>query len=492
MAFSRRSFLLGASGAFGLAASATALDKFSLLERAALAAPTGLTGYRALVCVFLQGGNDANNMIIPLAGVGGATYATYAQVRDSAANIGILDTDLTPLNPPLTGQAAFGLHPSMPKLAGLYTTDKKLAFVTNVGSIRDTLGTTTQFQDQSENLFSHSDQQAAAAMGVANPAARSVTSGWGGRAADLVTLNNPVQPGPNLRYPEVTFFGGIPVYGSGPVTKSLAIPENGKLQIDPTGSAPLNRIRTAALGSMQSTLLDYGAVAGAYSTIFDGGRAFAAGRTDAIAGIPAGALTIINQAFTGVTGSLGVQLRQIAIDMVAGASTETASGKVGLGMKRQIFAAALGGFDTHSDELATHEDLYSQLDDALYAFHTSIAQINAAAFPTVQPILETLFTQSDFARTFKPNSTGGSDHGWGSHMIVLGDSVVGGKMYGTFPSLTIGGIDDVGEGRWLPTTSVDQYANTLTRWFGITSVADQNTMFPNLVNFPTKKLGFLG
>ncbi len=491
MAFSRRSFLLGASGAFGLAASATALDKFSLLERAAQAAPTGLTGYRALVCVFLQGGNDANNMIIPIGGVGGASYATYSAVR-TTADIGIAQADLLPLNPAGLPVAPFGLHPSMPKLAALYNTDKKLAFAVNVGNIRDTLATKTQYQDQSENLFSHSDQQAAAAMGVANPTARSVTTGWGGRAADLVTLNNPVQPGPNLRYPEVTFFGGIPVYGSGAATKSLAIPDNGKLQIDSTGSGPLNRIRATALASMQSTLLDSGDIGSAYSTIFDGGRAFAVARTDAIAGVPAAAMTIINQSFSTVAGTLGAQLRQIAIDMVAGASTETVAGKAGLGMKRQIFAAALGGFDTHTDELATHEDLYKQLDDALSAFHSAIASINTAALPTVQPILETLFTQSDFARTFQPNSSGGSDHGWGSHMMVLGDSVVGGRLYGTFPSLTLGGTDDVGEGRWLPSTSVDQYANTLSRWFGITAAADQNAMFPNLVNFPNKKLGFLG
>ncbi|MFT3765194.1 MAG: DUF1501 domain-containing protein [Minicystis sp.] len=196
--------------------------------------------------------------------------------------------------------------------------------------------------------------------------------------------------------------------------------------------------------------------------------------------------------------TLGQQLFGILKDIYADAiATAT-----GLKLKRQIFSAGLGGFDTHSGELSTHNSLYGQIDDAFDAFYSAIAELNTlignGQVPGLtQPVQVTLFTMSDFGRTFEPNGTGGSDHGWGSHTMVLGDQVVGGACYGTFPDLTLVEDDpnaksDVGEGRWLPTTSEDQYANTLAYWLGVTAAADRDLVFPKLVNFTTKKLAFMG
>jgi uncharacterized protein (DUF1501 family) len=192
--------------------------------------------------------------------------------------------------------------------------------------------------------------------------------------------------------------------------------------------------------------------------------------------------------------TLGNQLRDVAADIVAGAAASSSSG---LGVVRELFATAFGSFDTHSNQLATQATLLGELDDALFAFYTAIYQLNqlvaAGNLPGVTAALEvTLFTQSDFSRTFLPNSDAGSDHGWGSHMLVLGDQVIGGTTYGKFPDLTLGstGKNDVGEGRWLPTTSTDVYQNTVAFWLGITG-ADQPTVFPNLAGFTTRRLAFM-
>jgi uncharacterized protein (DUF1501 family) len=505
MAFSRRSFLLGASGALGLATAAAGLDKLSLLERAAYAAPTGLTGYRALVCVFLLGGNDSNNMVVPIVGtgaVGAATYAKYAAVRKDAANLNLAQASLQSLDPTGLPLGAYGLHPSMDKLAGLFNTDKKLAIVSNVGNLVQPTSK-AQFLAKSaplsDHLFSHLDQQLAAAAGVANPTTGSVLTGWGGRTADLVTLNNPTSANPAGRYPELTFYGGVNQFGVGATRKPMTVPQSGSLALTSAGTGALDLVRNKALHDMQ-LLPTGGAIVDAYGDTFDGALSFSAQRSGAILGTPVPADIAALYFTSAVLGtSIGQQLFQILKEIVAGASTSAVKGKEGLGMKRQLFSAGYGSFDTHIGQLATQASLLSQLDDALYAFHKALEEINvriaAAQIPGIAaPIDATLFTQSDFTRTFVPNSTAGSDHGWGGHQLVLGSAVVGGAMYGTFPSLTLGAADDVGEGRWLPSTSTEQYANTLARWFGVTSAADQNALFPNLTKFVGKPryLPFMG
>ncbi len=173
--------------------------------------------------------------------------------------------------------------------------------------------------------------------------------------------------------------------------------------------------------------------------------------------------------------SLGAQLQQIA---------QIIQARDGLGMRRQIFFASLGGFDTHSGELNTLRMLYPQLSQALAAFQDALAELG------VQNQVTT-FTESDFSRTFQPTSSDGSDHAWGSHHLVMGGAVRGRNIYGQFPEFALGGPDDADvRGRWIPTTAIDQYGATLCSWFGVQD-SDLVKVFPNFPNFGSAKLGFV-
>ena len=174
--------------------------------------------------------------------------------------------------------------------------------------------------------------------------------------------------------------------------------------------------------------------------------------------------------------SLGAQLQQVA---------QIIQARDGLGMRRQIFFASLGGFDTHTGELETHHVLYPQLSQALAAFNTALGELGVENQVTT-------FTESDFSRTFQPTTGDGSDHAWGSHHLVMGGAVKGGDIYGRFPTFVLGGPDDADtRGRWIPTTAIDQYGATLCSWFGV-QIADLPKVFPNFANFGSQTLGFLG
>jgi uncharacterized protein (DUF1501 family) len=190
---------------------------------------------------------------------------------------------------------------------------------------------------------------------------------------------------------------------------------------------------------------------------------------DALATAPALATAFPNS-------DLARQLKQVA---------QIVSVRSALGVQRQIFFVSIGGFDTHSDQLNAQDNLYNQLSQAMSAFYQATVEIGATSQVTS-------FTLSDFSRTYSPDSTSGSDHAWGGHHLIMGGAVHGGDFYGKFPTLALSGPDDAtGEGRWIPTTSLDQYAATLANWFGVPA-ADLPTIFPNLSNFTTPTLNFLG
>ena len=154
-----------------------------------------------------------------------------------------------------------------------------------------------------------------------------------------------------------------------------------------------------------------------------------------------------------------------------------------LGMRRQIFFCSVNGFDTHSNELATQSDLLAELSQSMNAFYQATKELGISDRVT-------LFTASDFGRTFQSNGDG-ADHAWGSHAFVLGGSVKGADIYGAYPTVALGGPDDIGEGRWVPTTSVDQYSATLAKWYGISSATDLATVLPNIGRFGTSDIGFM-
>lgn len=538
--FSRRSFLRGASSMIGLSALSLGADRLGLLERVASAASlNGDTAYRALVGVFLLGGNDTNDMIVPLdtaATNAKVNYDLYQAARGALAqplpgsSYSSTSTTTNPLialspGPNNTVTGSYGLHWRMPKLASLFNgTDTKvansraLALVFNVGTLvqptsmatyKAIVTGTDAVNRLPEQLFSHIDQQNAWASAFPDPlaifsAATLPTSpqgtGWAGRTIDRFGSLNPTVPtSPTaLPYP-VLSYGGVPVFGVG-TTSPLVIPSNGALSL--SGSATsINNLRDTALSSiLGSTANQSVPMKDAFTASFQATLSYASVRAAARTGnpLPASVLAFFNGLSS---NSLAVQLQHILEDILASASG--AGG--GLAQKRQIFSAALGGFDTHSDELSAHYTLYGKVDDALYAFYAALDALNTAitngqVAGVTQPLKVTLFTMSDFSRTLTPTSTGGSDHGWGSHMMVLGDQVKGGAYYGTFPDLRLNTSsdpttwtygNDVGEGRWLPSISSDRYAYSLAQWLGLSTTADRDYVFPRLLNFGTKTVAFM-
>ncbi|MFO0727585.1 MAG: DUF1501 domain-containing protein [Myxococcota bacterium] len=481
MNLSRRTFLRRSGRLVGASAVAAGLGGATLLERKASAAPD--SRYRSLVGVFLLGGNDANNLLIPRAD---AAYQKYAAVR-TAGDIGIAKEQLVPLNPRGMTPGSFGLHPKLTELARIFNTDKRLALVCNVGTLVEPTSM-AQIRNGSavlpDNLMSHADQQDAWASAIPNAfAAGGRFTGWGGRLADKTARLNG-----GIDYPVLTTYGGRGIFGVGSEQKALAVPTSGKLDLASTGRTGVDQVRSERLSAMFS-LAGTSSLSEAYRGVFGRALASAGMRSLAITGNPLP--PAIAALFPGSV--LGVQLHRIAEEIVAGASRA----QDGLGLSRQLFSAGLGGFDTHTAELSTHDQLYGEIDAAFSAFYTAINQLNeliaAGSLPGVtRPLDVTLFTMSDFGRTFAPNSSGGSDHAWGSHALVLGARVHGGALYGTFPTLELGGPDDFSnEGRWLPSTSSDVYGNTLASWFGLAD-ADADQVFPQLKRFaPNTNLGFV-
>jgi uncharacterized protein (DUF1501 family) len=445
--FSRRGFIRVTTASVG----SLALRPFGLLPALA---QTG-SNYRALVCVFLFGGNDSNNTIIP---TDDTNYKAYTSIRGSLA--------LTPAELSQTvynGSAPYAFHGMLPELASMYAS-KELAVVANVGSLVQPM-TRAQYQAAQMpvplNLFSHSDQQLQWQTSIAQG---NSPTGWAGRAADYIES----QKINSSTFPVFFSVAGNALLGTGATTQPVAISPGGSLALSGFTSSAASQARLSALNSLLT--LDSGvALAQAANTTLANSQVDATALTAALA-----KGTKLKTTFP--TTSLGEQLQQVA--QVIQVSSY-------LGMSRQIFFCSLGGFDTHGGELEAHNTLYPQLSQAIAAFYAATQELGVAQNVTT-------FTESDFSRTFQPTTTDGTDHAWGSHHMVVGGAVAGGQIYGAFPAFQLGGPNDTDtRGRWIPTLSIDQYGATLASWFGIPSSA-LATVFPNLANFGGQQIGFLG
>ena len=441
----RREFLKHTSR-IALGASATPLIP-RLISAPLLAQAAGSnSGYRAIVCVYLDGGNDGNNTVIPA----DSYYSQYATGRGPLA----LDrTSLAGLRA-TSGGRLFGLHPSLKNVASLYN-QGHATWLCNAGPL-----TTPYKEGQTTgkiplNLFSHTAQ--AAEWQSALTQADS-SNGWAGRLADLLAKQNLSSS------PVVISTSGWQLLGSGTTTELAAIGAgNGAVAV-------LNALQslTPSLNQMDSTL-------GSNSL------------SNAISEMQSGHLSttklLLDAASTGSSiqtkfpnTDIGQQLQVIA---------QMINGRSRFDVNRQIFLSSVSGYDTHTLQLSLQASNLADLDGAVGAFAAAMQEINM--FDQV-----TLFTMTDFARAHQVNSTGGTDHAWGNHHLIVGGAVKGGDMYGTFPSLVIGGDDDFAtSGLWIPTTSGSQYAATLAQWLGAQS-KDLSNIFPELSNFSKSTLGFLG
>jgi len=485
----RRQFLRDTACGLTAAAMVNSLDRLSIVNAMVQQQPEVAADYKALVCVFLSGGSDCNNMLVDL-----NQFSTYAATRGDCStpgatpNLGLTQSMLLPVNPASGGQ--FGLHPNLSPeahingaAAGLLGpwSQGKLAILANYGSL---LRPTTKAQYQSNvggafrpyQLFSHSDQVNQQMSSIVNTTGQ---TGWGGRVADNTGSLN----GITILPMSLSVAGGN-LFETGASTRQIAIGTGSLasvLSLSWNGPASSNPFTN---GSGFRQLLG-----------FDRGQTLIRGASDTTS-TALNADAILNQPDPMITATfpntgLGNQLKQVA---------KLIKIKDTLGMKRQIFFCSLGGFDTHTNETATDPtqpnnagnqgNLLTQFSQAARAFYDEMgSQGNSNSV--------TLFTISDFGRTFQPSGTGaaavGSDHAWGSHAFIMGGAVLGGTLYGAYPTLALNSPDDDGgnRGRWVPTTSIDQYGATLAAWYGLPANL-LTTVFPNLSKFPTQNLGFLG
>ena len=446
MGVNRRSFIRYAS--LAAAGSAAGLRPFGALNALAQSA----TDYKALVCVFLYGGNDANNTVVPFDTTG---YSSYSTIRGPLA---LPQSGLIQL-----GQAPnFALNGNLPEIAKLFDS-KAAALVTNVGTLIEPTTRAQYLAHQNavpSNLFSHSDQQ----LEWQNAAQSGATqTGWAGRIADTLS----VSANPNGKIPMITSVAGDTLFCNGDASTPVSVsPGNLGGSNCSEGTECTARQATAqALLSFDSGLT----LVQADNTITSNAYSYAKTLSDAVASI-----TPITTMFPTANG-LASQLKQIA---------QIIQVRAALGVSRQIFFCGIGSFDTHSDQINLQGNLLAAISPALAAFYAATQELGVANNVTT-------FTMSDFSRTFQPNSNTGSDHAWGSHHIVMGGAVKGGQMYGKFPTLALAGPDDSGSnGRWVPSTASVQYASTLAQWFGV-SVAQLPLIFPNIGNFTNNNLKFL-
>lgn len=443
---SRREFLQ-ATGA-GLVATSPVVGLTQM------ATPTGsFSDYRALVCVFLFGGNDSFNMLAPRSD---AEYNVYSRSRQ---NLAIDKAALLPISPLIQDGAQYGLHPNMAAIRTLFDS-ARVAFVTNVGPLIEPT-TKEQYENGSvalpPRLFSHNDQQAQWQSLRGRAPGK---TGWAGRVGDLLRSHvSDQQLATNVS------LAGNQLFQAADETVAYTMGRNGPIPFQGMGDAQRAQQRRAVFQRI---------LGAEYDTMYE--RAYRDIQQRAVETVDrvSAALENAQPLSTAMPASrLGQQLSTVA--RLIGVREQ-------LQMQRQIFFVSTGGFDSHDDQLESQPALLSDVSESIAAFYRATVELGVASSVTT-------FTQSDFGRTLTSNGDG-TDHGWGGVQFVVGDAVRGRELYGRYPRLEIGGPDDVRRGRLIPGISADQYAATLARWIGVPD-ADLGHVAPNLHNFAQRDLGFL-
>jgi uncharacterized protein (DUF1501 family) len=426
------------------------------------AAFSGQGGYKALVCVFLYGGNDHANTLIPF---DQDNHSKYARIRSDIAisRASLANTVLRqPENQPLTDGIQFALAPTMPRLKERFD-QGKLAALLNVGPLIAPL-TKAQFESSNttafprpDKLFSHNDQQST--WQASQP--EGASSGWGGRMGDLAQSANQ-----NAMFTAINTTGNA-VFMSGARVSPYKINREGATLINTLRSSRVYG-STVARSSLEALLRSH------HQHVFEQDYVNIVGRSIEFGGFVNDALQSASLTTNfPASNSLAEQLNLVA-RMIASRNN--------LGVTRQVFLVSLGGFDHHSKLLGSHPALLGQVDEALDSFYRATLELGVSDQVTT-------FTASDFGRTLTSNGDG-TDHGWGSHHFILGGAVNGGRFFGKAPHISTTSNDQVGRGRLLPTTSVDEYSTTLALWLGV-APSELPSIAPNIGRFARPDLGFL-
>ncbi len=411
--------------------------------------------YKALVCIFLFGGNDSFNMLLPK---GDAEYQLYSQTRQTLA----LEKDsILAITPETDLGIQLGLHPSMTAVQQLFS-DKKLSFVSNLGALVEPVTKTAYQQKQvllPPQLFSHNDQQTF----VQSLQSSIKRNGWSGRAADVMMSANT-----NQRLSMNISLSGSNIWQAGNNVVPYSVDAAGVKGLENFNKAATDERELSRIQIYQSLLSQQSGHP--FTQEFARAQKFAwelSGEVKAALD----AQQPIATAFP-ANNPLANNLKMVA---------QLLSARESLDVTRQTFFIGIGDYDTHGDQLRRHVILLQQLSEALAAFDASLTELGLSDQVTT-------FTMSDFGRTLTSNGDG-TDHGWGSHQMIMGGAVKGGNIFGSYPNLTINSNDDIGEGRIIPTTSIDQYAASLATWYGLPG-SDFSTVFPNLHRFNNPTLDF--
>jgi len=483
----RRGFIRQAAcAALGTAALTNTIRDLRFINAAM--AQTAINDYKALVCVFLAGGNDSNNLIIPTIQ---AEYDNYAAIRTQI--LAIPYSNILGISPLNSDGHNYGFHPACVELQTLFG-EGKLAPVFNVGTLVYPI-TAAQYKANSvtrpPQLFSHSDQITQWQTSIPD---QPPVSGWGGRCADLLDAVNSGQTPPGQIAMAVSLSGSN-IFEVGKTVQQYTVSTNGAVAIASQVSGTRLTTLKNILGLDQShPNLQVDAYAGlATHALNEASIVNTSIQRTAAANfwtVPFPATITTPNGGATFNSSLSGQLKMVARLIDAGSRATTDNN--GLGMKRQIFFCQVGGYDTHTNQtsgstgaqviIGQQANLLAEISQCFLAFQRAMEQLGLSNKVTT-------FTSSDFGRTFPANGQG-SDHGWGSHHLVMGGAVAGQKTYGRFPVLTVNGPDDTTTGRWVPSTAVDQYAATLATWFGVDS-SKLSVVFPNIGRFATSNLGFM-